>query len=322
MKISPQEFLSRIQKGITPPIYIFSGKDEFLKENTVKKLKEFIVKPGTGELNFNLFYGEESTGADIIRAASTLTLTGDKQLIIVKNADKLRASAKTIIKSYSHSPNPSACLVLLVTKNDYKIGDEVVFAPPSERESVAWIRRQVREKGWSISSQAAFELKEKTGVDTRALNNEIEKLTLYCGDKKNITPEDIRLLVGDSKEVIVFGITNAINKREAEKALTILKKLPGGEKKTPGVIGAIAWQMRRLASAKTKIKYGEEGAAVCREMRIPFLFQGEFISCVKALGWNKIKKDFRSILQAELDFKSGRFSPELLLELLIMELCN
>lgn len=66
MKISCQEFLSRTQKGLVSPIYLFSGKDEFLKENAVKKLKKIILKPGAGELNFNLFYGEESTGADII----------------------------------------------------------------------------------------------------------------------------------------------------------------------------------------------------------------------------------------------------------------
>lgn len=322
MKISYKEFLSRTQKGLTPPIYVFSGKDEFCKERAVKKLKKITLKQGAGELNLNLFYGEESTGSDIIRAASTPTLTGDKQLIIVKSADKLKASAKTIIKNYSRSPFASTCLILFVTKNDYRLGDEVVFAPPSEREAITWITKRARERGWSISPQAAFELKEKVGTDTNALESEIEKLALYCWDKKNITPEDIRVLVGDSKEVVIFNITNAINKGNAKKALAVLKKTSGGEKNVLSIINAIAWQMRQLAIAKTKINHGEEGAAVCREIRVPFFIQQEFISCVRALEWDKLKKNFRSILQAEFDFKSGRSLPESALELLIIRLCR
>ncbi len=285
MKISYQEFLSRTQKGMAPPIYIFSGEDEFYKERAVKKLKKLILKQGVDELSFNLFYGEESTGTDIIKAASTPTLTGDRRLVIVRNADKLGVSAKAVIENYSRSPFPPTCLVLLVRKNDYRFGIEVVFALPSEGESITWITKQAREKGWSISSQAALELKEKVGMDTRTLNNEIEKLVLYCRDKKNITPEDIRVLVGDSKEVITSGIISAINKNEAKKALAILKKLSVDEKKT--LINAIAWQMRR-----------------------------------QGLGWDRFKKGFRSILQAELDFKSERFSPELVLELLVIRLCS
>jgi DNA polymerase-3 subunit delta len=320
MKIGYQEFLSRTQKGLISPVYVFSGKDVPLKEGAVGKLKKIILKPGTSELNFSLFYGEESTGSDIARAASAPTLTGDNRLIVVKNADKLKAPEKTIIKNYTHSPLASTCLVLLVTKNDYKFGDEVVFAAPSEREAITWITRQVRERGCSISTQAASELKEKVGVDTQVLQNEIEKLALYCWDKKNIITEDIRALVSDSKEADIFGIANAINKGNVKKALAILKKLSGGERKAPGVINTIAWQMRQLAIAKTKIEHGEEVAAVCREMRIPFFIQQDFISCVEALEWNRFKKNFRSILQAEFDFKSGGFLPVELLELLIMGL--
>jgi len=316
MRISYQEFLSRTQKGTTSPIYLFSGEDEFRKEGAVKELKKSIFKSGIDELNLNLFYGEESTGSDIIKAASHPTLTGDKRLVIIKNADKLRVSAKAIIKNYSHSPFPSTCLVLLMGKNDYKFGVEVVFTLPSERESIAWIMERAKEKGWSISRQAALELKEKVGINTQILNNEIEKLTLYCWDKKNITPEDIRTLIGDSKKVIIFGITNAIKKSEAKKALTILKKLSWGEKKS--LTNIIAWQMRQLASAK----HGEKNIVAGREVSAPSFFQQELVSWAQELGWDRLKSFFRSTLQAEFDFKSGRFPPELVLELLIIRLCR
>ena len=316
MRINYQKFLSRTQKGLISPIYIFSGKDEFYKEKVVEKLKKSISR--LDELNFTVFYGEDSTATDIIRVASTPPLTGDRQLIVVKNADKLRD--KTPIENYSHSPSSHTCLVLLVIKNNYRFGDEVTFTPPSERECTGWITEQIKKRGWNISPQAAFELKERVGIDTMVLNGEIEKLITYCGSKKNIDLEDVRFLVGSSKETTVFNLTSAINKKDVKKALTILKKLPDSEKRI--FINTIAWHMRRLVEAKIKIEHGDEVSAVCEEMRISPFFQYEFISSVRGLGWDKFKEIFPSILQVEFDFKSGRFSFELALELLVINLCN
>lgn len=325
-----QQFLMNLEGGRISPLYLFSGQEEFLKEEVVKRLRDFLLAPGTIDLNYHLFYGKEDSGARIVEAASTLPFMSEKRLVVVKEGERLGVSDKKEILKYAQSPSPSTCLVLLIDKIDrresfYSLlmesGEEVSFKSISKGDILGWIKNRAREEGKRITPQAAFELKERAGGSLRELTGHLTKLFLYAGDKKDIGVEEVRALVGEGRETSSFDLTEAISERKKDKALKILGKILSEGRKAPEIIGLIAWQMRRIAEAKSRIARGEKPMEVCQYLGIFPFFRKKFISQVKKFSLPKLRENFYSLLEADRQFKSGKLTPDLILEFLVIKLC-
>ncbi|NOX97148.1 MAG: DNA polymerase III subunit delta [Nitrospirae bacterium] len=326
-----QQFLHILEGERLSPIYLFSGEEEFLKEEVIKRLRDSLLAPGAIDLNYHLFYGKEDSGAKIVEAASTLPFLSEKRLVVVKEGEKLRASDKKEIADYIQSPSPSTCMVILMDKIDrresfssllLKSGKEVSFKSIPEREILGWINNWAKKEGKKIAPRAAFELKERVGRNLRELTGHLTKLFLYAGNKTDIGIEEVRILVGEGKETSGFDLTEALSEKKKGKALKTLNKILVEGKKAPEIIGLISWQMRRIAEAKSRIVRGETPTEVCQSLGILPFFRKKFLSQVKKFSLSKLRENFSSLLEADQQFKSGKLTPNLILELLVIKLCT
>ncbi len=302
-----------------------------MKEGVLKKLRDSLMTPAAVDLNYHLFYGREDRGSRIVEAASTIPFMSDKRLVVVKEGEKLGASDKKTLLDYAQSPSPSTCLVLLIAKIDrrenfyahlIKLAEEVSFKPIYEKDIIGWIMSRTREEGKKITPQAAFELKERTGRNLRELTGHLTKLFLYTGDKQDIGVEEVRTLIGEGKETSSFDLTEAISDRKKDKALKILGKILAAGGNAPEIIGLLSWQMRRIAEAKSRITRGEKPMEVCQSLGIFPFFRKKFISQVKRFSLPKLRENFYLLLEADRQFKSGKLTPNLILELLVIKLCT
>lgn len=326
-----REFTGKLGKGKVELIYLFSGEEDFLQEEALKKLKSYLLSPETANLNYQFFYGRESRGGEIAGTASTAPFISEKRLVVVKEADRLPASDKEEIIRYAQAPSPFTCLVLMGSKFDrrerfysnlVKSGKEVSFQPIYEKDLTNWIIFKSREKGKQIAPRAAFELKERVGKSLRELESELSKLLIYAGDKKEIGVQEVRALVGESKEVKAYNLTEAIGERQKGKALKILGKLLDDGKKAPEIIGLIAYQMRKMSRARARLNRGEARDEALESLEIPTFLWRRFLYQIKNFSPQKLRENFYHLLQADLQSKSGRLTPRLVLELLIIKLCS
>ena len=82
-----------------------------------------------------------------------------------------------------------------------------------------------REAGLSIRSDALEEFLERTGTDTRQIVQEVEKVALYVGDRKDVTAKDVRAIVSSSREAIAWDLADAVGSRDLIAALKTLRQL-------------------------------------------------------------------------------------------------
>ena len=68
----------------------------------------------------------------------------------------------------------------------------------------------VNERGYDITTKAAFLLEEHIGNDLCRMANEIEKISVNLKNKKTITEDEIELYIGISKEYNIFELLGAI----------------------------------------------------------------------------------------------------------------
>ncbi len=91
-----------------------------------------------------------------------------------------------------------------------------------------------------------------TGGETRTINNELEKIDLFLGEKeRRVRLEDVRTLVPLSRAGVVFELGNALAARHLQHALALVRRLlDQGESAIGILLVAIIPTVRNLLLAK------------------------------------------------------------------------
>ncbi|EIM74010.1 DNA polymerase III subunit delta [Nitratireductor aquibiodomus RA22] len=139
--------------------------------------------------------------------AQTVPMFSDQRLIWVKGAGNQKALVSDVTALIAEPPADCA---ILIEGGDLRKGSSLrsavergagAMALPCYADDGRGIDAVIDETlggaGLKISLEARQLLKANLGGDRLATRGELEKLTLYCAGASEVTPEDIRLLIGD-----------------------------------------------------------------------------------------------------------------------------
>jgi DNA polymerase-3 subunit delta len=82
-----------------------------------------------------------------------------------------------------------------------------------------WARKAIRSKDKEISEEALGEIITRVGPNPRQLDTEIEKISLYVGDRKEITFEDVEAICSKNKMARAFALGDALGDRDLPRLL-------------------------------------------------------------------------------------------------------
>jgi DNA polymerase-3 subunit delta len=89
------------------------------------------------------------------------------------------------------------------------------------------------------------------GEHTQQIENELAKLDLYVGKDRAVTPEDVRMIVSQTKNGIIWDLGDAIGARQLPRALKVLEQLlHQGENAIGILLAAIVPRVRNLFQAR------------------------------------------------------------------------
>jgi DNA polymerase III subunit delta len=86
-------------------------------------------------------------------------------------------------------------------------------------QAETWARKAVRARQKEISEEALAELITRIGPNARQLDQEIEKLSLYIGERKEIAPADIAAVCSRNKTARAFALGDALGDRDLPRLL-------------------------------------------------------------------------------------------------------
>jgi DNA polymerase-3 subunit delta len=138
-----------------------------------------------------------------------------------------------------------------------KLANIEVFDKPDtskagwEQAVIAQASAKARELGLTFESGALDLLVQMAGDDTRQLENEIEKIDLYLGERRRCGIQTVRALVSMSRAGVVWEIGNAIGTRDLQRALELLGVLMYQGQNAIGILlAAIVPRVRSLLIVK------------------------------------------------------------------------
>jgi len=95
-----------------------------------------------------------------------------------------------------------------------------------EEEAATLVQQRAVDRGLAFSAEALEVFTLYTGGERRPIENELEKLDLYLGaQRRDVSADDVRLLVPMSRAGIIFDLGNALAERNLNRALGLLDQL-------------------------------------------------------------------------------------------------
>jgi DNA polymerase-3 subunit delta len=329
--MKPEEFDKAVEGGSIAPVCYLYGDEPFLVERAAKRLVDRVLPPDFRDFNYNLFYGNECNPNDVLEAASTLPMFADRRVVLVKRSDGLSAAALESLASYVENPCPSTCLIFQGEKVDQrkkffsllkKQGALVEYRRLYENQVGSFIRQEVASSGKKMEGAAAELLGYLVGTNLREIVSQLEKLTVFVGDRGTISVGDVRQIVSDTKVESVFEFANALGERDLGKSLRALHTiLRDGE--APLMVLAVVtrhfrqlWQVRELLDRKTPTADIGKAAGIN-----PYFLKG-VIDQARNFRPAELKGVFERFYATDIGLKSGGGKPAFLMEMLAIEICG
>ena len=100
------------------------------------------------------------------------------------------------------------------------------------------VSKKATERGLQFNREALDLFVMLAGEDTRQINSELEKIDIYLGDRREVNEEDVRLLVPLSRAGVVFEIGNALQKRNASRAIKLIDQQLARKESAVGILRA------------------------------------------------------------------------------------
>lgn len=311
------------------PVYVLYGTDEYLKAERRKALVAELIggaDPQTAVVDFDL----EAEVADLLDELRTIPLLAPRRVVVIVRADAFVSANRAALERYLASPCASSTLILSVTawpsntklyKLVPKAGEAINCSAPGKRGGLAaWLSGSAAKLGKGISAQAAQLLIDWVGDDMGALAGELEKLSLYIGDRAEITPEDVSVLVAATAGPQAFALTGAITSGDPAGALKALAGTVTRRGEEFRALGTITWHLRRAMRVQQAMAQGAHPAGACKDARV-FAAQREFLDMLKRRPPRMLHRDVRKALSADLAMKTGA-DAMLTLQTLVVDLCR
>ena len=240
--MSSEKIISDWKKKLFKPLYWLEGEEEYYIDVVMDYAEHYILSNSEAEFNRMVFYGKDASWSEVVNACMRYPMFADKQVVLLKEAQQMRDIDK--LEAYIENPLPSTIFVasfkegkLDKRKKIYKLlqknGEVFNSEKLRDYKLPEWISEQVQAKGYAISSKAVMLLAEHIGNDLSRISNEIDKMTVNLGKRKEITEDDIENYVGVSKEYNVFELQDALSKKDLYKAMQIIQYFEGNPKAAP-----------------------------------------------------------------------------------------
>jgi DNA polymerase-3 subunit delta len=311
------------------PVYVLAGEELFLKQLAQAKIQGWVLGENADEFGRTVYEGDSAEWAAIKDELDTLPFAAARRLIIVQDADPFITRYRDRLESYLEHPSPTGILVMVVktwksnTRLAKALPDAATIECTAPRQLGPWCTKWAASKyGKTLNATAANVLVELAGTDMGVLDQAIAKLAAYVGDAAQIQAQEVDLLVGHSRLQTAWQMLDAAAEGNRAKALSTLHYLFEQGEEPIAILGAMSWQLRRLAQVARLCQQGTSLNSAMSRAGLPPFKTEKVAQHLRQLG-PKALQLYDWLLEADLTMKSTAGLPSrVVLERLLVKLAG
>ena len=243
------------------PTYLFCGPDTGEKRRAVERLRAQLQRSAGGTLlAIERHYPFDRVIVDVIASLRTPSLFAPRRLVVLGQAEALKAGDAAALADYCREPTDGTTLV--IETEELRVAKRLQDAVPASCRRVFWERfpdqRQrsinafFRERGIAIDDQAVETLSEIVGSSSAALESECAALAAMhralSGERTTLSVEDIDRWVHHSRAETVFTLFDHLGTRDLAAGIRTLQAIMLTRQTSPSqLLGGLASQFRKAA---------------------------------------------------------------------------
>lgn len=329
-------------------IYILWGQDDFSLNQSFAEIKSSISDELL-ESNTTILDGEHLTLDKLSTVCNAAPFLSERRLVVVRGllgrfepATKSGRGRKAVLKvaplegyklwvDYMTAIPDSSILVLIdsaltgnnpLLKELSKIAEVKFFPLLKGAQLLEWIKRRVARENGSISFPAVALLAKLVGSNLWVMASEIDKLVQYASGRR-IEEADVNKLVSYAQQPNVFAMVDAILGSKVGIAERLLQELLQAGAAPAYLLVMLSRQVQRVL--RTKALKGQMVTRTQIQNKLGLtqdFVLNKTLEQADRYTLERLKRVYRKLLEADLSIKTGRYSGELALNILVAELCQ
>jgi len=350
--MTPAQWLARIGKASAPPAVLLLGPEAYER----RKIKEAMLAAVPPDAVTQHDLAERSL-AEVVDDARALSLFVSDRLIWVVNAEAAlprgrvaeesdeaespagaASAGESPLASYLKDPSPGVTLVFEAMRFDFEGDDkrkqERVRKFYGSIHEVVELRRftlhEARQEAEALARRAAFRLDpaaldllvEALGADIARIAVEIEKLSLYAGNRV-IGVDDIAALVPDARTTTIFALVNALGRRDRARSLEILDTLTREGEYLPLALAFLSTQFRMaLVAREAGLKNAQQIQGHFQRLGVPMWGSraDQVGQTVAKFGAAQLERAIKLIFEADRGLRDARPDDRIVMEQFVLKL--
>lgn len=235
-------------------------------------------------------------------------------------APKLPETATLVVVAMQDPQDrkPSATINTLV-EGAKKYGHARQFIIPGADQLTRWLAQRAKAHDAAITPEAARALVEAVGENPRALESELEKLSVYAGKGATIEAGAVKALTPDLRQSRGFDLTDALARRQRSRALALMHEFLADGQQPLYILGIIASQTRALLQVKALSDRGMRAGEIAQTAGMaPFQVE-KTLPLTRQFTFAQLEAAHHAALAADIAIKNSRMTAEMALDMLLLQ---
>lgn len=335
------EFVKLLKKDLGST-YLFTGVEEYLKDECVELTKKKYIDESLESLNYIRLNGKTSTFDELINSCETLPFMSRKKLVVLEDISSFftnESNNTEEVYDYLENLGDHVCLILFDSNNELKKTTKVYRRYKKANLVVQFdklkgnalnrrIEKEVNKYDLGISTSNINYLTNKSSYFSKTtdstfydLENEIRKIVGYAKGKE-VTKEEIDIVMLKSLDNNIFDLLSSINKGDVDSSLSVFNEIYILNEPIPKILFMIIRQIRLMLSYRVYREKNYREDAIQANLKIKSYEFSKISAQARMYSTAELEKIYNLLLAVDKKFKSSASDQKIDMEILITRLCK
>ena len=305
--------------------HLLYGEERYMVRYYKNQLVKELAAPGD-EMNCTSFQGDAINPSAIAEVAQVLPFMAERRLIVVLDSGFFKSANE--MTEYLDTFPPTTYILFVEKEIDrrnklYKWISKNGCVTECKQQTEAllkkWILGYLKKNGKEISNAAAEHLIERAGSDMENLNNELDKLIGYMGDKSTVEIVDIDAICSGLVVSHIFDMIDAVAGQQRKKALALYADLLANRESPMSILYLFSRHINILLQVKEMSAAGLGRQEMAKRAGVPPFTIPKYTSQAARFHRLSLLAMLESRLEYEEKFKRGKISDQLAVEMFLIQ---
>ena len=324
-----QQLIREAQAGRFGPVHVLSGSERFFVDRAVAALRAAAVGPSGDAFNEQVFQGKGQSAQRVAEAARTLPMMSQTRFVLVRSIDQMPAAELDQLAGYLAEPSPTTCLVMTADKLDgrmkftklsKKAGYLSDASPLKAGAMRSFVSGEAAARGLRLDGDAAAALVDALGTDLAAVDDALERLSLYVADAKTIDLAAVEACVSRVRVESIWALVDAVAQRQRRAALQAASSLLADREPPLRILAMVARQLRMVARMQQGLHQGLSPTEAVKMAGAPPFKARELGAAARGFSPERLSQAFIVLADTDLALKGSKRPPGTILEGAILAL--